>query len=121
MQNNRPAPDPRTEKLPRWAQDYIDKLERYATFAERQHAELRDSQEQTRITHGDHYDNPRYLPNNDTIRFHSADDDTDWIEVGFDRKQANSGIKGAQIIVRGSDSLKLMPGVTAVVGIASNR
>lgn len=121
MQNRPPDRDPRINKLPKYAQDYIGALERHAEFAVRQHAELTDSQEKTALTYGDHYDNPKYLPEGSSVRI--AVGDRDWIEVRpvvrTRRLVATHLDRDYQAIITTSGMLVLSPGSSNVIGVST--
>lgn len=123
MKITQPTRDPRVDKLPKWAQEYIASLERTTLFAMRNAADLQDAQEPTSVTYGDHYDNPRYLQDGTTVRFHLADGE--WIDVRAaipEGRGASSHLdRDEQIVVTGSNQLRIAPGVSNVIGVSNYR
>lgn len=106
----------RMAKLPVWARNHIADLVRERDEATRQYLEQFDSQTPTRVTYGDHYNNPRYLRDDghDSVRFNI--DEHRWVELApvrnKDRHYGEPDVK-----ITASTGMVILPQVSNVIGV----
>lgn len=91
-------------KLPAWAREEIRKSEQRAVLAERKLAERQELNEPTKITAGDVYGNPVYLPDDQwlgRVRFQLSDADrlSDFIIVQLGENQRHLKLQASRGLV----------------------
>ena len=104
-------------KLPQWAQQAIKNAERDRDDYARMLQEQRDATEVTRISYGDVYHNPRYLPEGayDTVRFTLPDEhNRAWVDIKMARDF--TGIE-----ISASESLTIRPRASNVAHVSIGR
>lgn len=106
----------RMKRLPVWAREHIADLTRERDKAVRRYLAQFDSQEVTAISYGDHYRNPRYLPDDQYASVRITLDDVRWIELSRVTGTTH-GDPDVRLRSSGFGVLSIQPEVANSVGI----
>lgn len=114
--------DREVKSLPVWAQDRLIDLRRAKESAEAKYKDQFDSQEVTRVTYGDVFNNARYLPDDGYARVRVGVTDLEGKEARVDicrRTDRTDGTGPEYVEISTSGSVFVMPQASNVLRIYS--